>query len=161
MDTYLTAIFQTTRVRQTPRGGNLVDQSILDHFYAYLMQQSYKFKPGSNYGCAVKPTAAETRADEQKRQSGCSNCGKIVETDWLARMSCSAEAFSPAALVCCASACVAAAFGRAPLSRAVILHFPLTTRGAVPASNARRFDILSSAAEAAHSSLSLTRGILL
>jgi len=82
VDTYLTGAFQTTRVRHTPSGGNLVDQSILDHFYAYLTQRGYKFRPGSNYGCAVKPTEAEAREDEKKRQSGCSNCGKIVETGW-------------------------------------------------------------------------------
>lgn len=82
IDTYLTGAFQTTRVKRTPSGGNLVDQAILDHFYAYLTQKGYKFKPGSNYGCAVKPTEAEARADEQKRQSGCSTCGKIVETGW-------------------------------------------------------------------------------
>jgi len=82
MDTYLTAAFQTTRVKHSPSGGNLVDQAILDDFYAYLKQKGYNFKPGSNYGCAVKPTEAEARADEQKRQSGCSNCGKIVETGW-------------------------------------------------------------------------------
>jgi hypothetical protein len=82
MDTYLTGAFQTTRVQHSPSGGNLVDQAILDNFYAYLTQKGYKFKPGSNYGCAVQPTEAGARADEQKRQSGCSNCGKIVETDW-------------------------------------------------------------------------------
>jgi hypothetical protein len=82
MDTYLTAAFQTTRVNRSPSGGNQVDQSILDDFYAYLKQKGYNFKPGSNYGCAVKPTEAEAKADEQKRQSGCSNCGKIVETGW-------------------------------------------------------------------------------
>jgi hypothetical protein len=82
MDTYLTGAFQTTRVRHSPSGGNLVDQSILNDFYAYLTQKGYNFKPGSNYGCAVKPTEAEAKADEQKRQSGCSNCGKIVETGW-------------------------------------------------------------------------------
>ena len=82
MNTYLTGAFQTTRVRHMPSGGYLVDQSILNDFYAYLTQKGYKFKPGSNYGCAVKPTEAEAKADEQKRQSGCSNCGKIVETGW-------------------------------------------------------------------------------
>jgi hypothetical protein len=80
MDTYLTGAFQTTRLKHSPSGGNLVDQAILDHFYAYLTQRGYNFKPGSNYGCAVQPTEAAARADEQKRQSGCSNCGKIVET---------------------------------------------------------------------------------
>jgi hypothetical protein len=82
MDTYLTGVFQTTRLKHMPSGGTLVDQAILDNFYAYLTQKGYKFKPGSNYGCAVKPTEAEAKADEQKRQSGCSNCGKIVETGW-------------------------------------------------------------------------------
>jgi hypothetical protein len=82
IDTYLTGAFQTTRVRRMPSGGNLVDQAILNDFYAYLTQKGYKFKPGSNYGCAVKPTEAEAKADEQKRQSGCSTCGKVVETGW-------------------------------------------------------------------------------
>ena len=81
-DTYLTGVFQTTRLRRMPNGGYFVDQAILDDFYAYLKQKGYTFQPGSNYGCAVKPTEAEARADEQKRQSGCSNCGKIVETGW-------------------------------------------------------------------------------
>lgn len=85
MDTYLTGAFQTTRVKHTPSGGNLVDQSILDAFYAYLTQKGYKYKPGSNYGCTVQPTEAAARADEQKRQSGCSNCGRVVETGWTSR----------------------------------------------------------------------------
>jgi hypothetical protein len=82
IDTYLTGVFQTTRLRHLPSRGYLVDQSILDDFYAYLTQKNYNFKPGSNYGCAVQPTEAGAKADELKRQSGCSNCGKIVETGW-------------------------------------------------------------------------------
>jgi hypothetical protein len=82
IDTYVTGVFQTTRVKHTPSGGNLVDQAILDDFYAYLKQKGYNFKPGSNYGCAVKPTEAEAKADEQKRTSGCSSCGKVVDTGW-------------------------------------------------------------------------------
>jgi len=86
IDTYLTGVFQTARpVRRLPNGGVLVDQSILDHFYAYLTQKGYKFKPGSNYGCDVKPTEAEARAAQHKRAyggGGCSSCGKIVETGW-------------------------------------------------------------------------------
>jgi len=85
MDTYLTGAFQTTRVRHMPSGGNLVDQAILDDFYAYLTQKGYKFKPGSNYGCDVKPTEAEAKAAQHKRAyegGACSTCGKIVETGW-------------------------------------------------------------------------------
>lgn len=86
IDTYLTGVFQTSRpVRHLPSGGNLVDQSILDHFYAYLTQKGYKFKPGSNYGCDVSPTEAAAKAAQHKRAyegGGCSTCGKIVETGW-------------------------------------------------------------------------------
>jgi hypothetical protein len=86
IDTYLTGVFQTPLpVRYLPSGGVLVDQSILDHFYAYLTQKGYKFKPGSNYGCDVKPTEAEAKAAQHKRAyegGGCSTCGKIVETGW-------------------------------------------------------------------------------
>ena len=86
IDTYLTGIFQTIRpIRHLPSGGNLVDQSVLDDFYAYLTQKGYNFKPGSNYGCDVSPTAAAAKAAQHKRHyegGGCSNCGKIVETGW-------------------------------------------------------------------------------
>ncbi len=86
IDTYLTGVFQTTRpIRHLPSGGNLVDQSILDDFYAYLKQKGYNFKPGSNYGCDVSPTEAAAKAAQHKRayEGGrCSNCGKIVETGW-------------------------------------------------------------------------------
>jgi hypothetical protein len=86
IDTYLTGVFQTTRpIRHLPNGGNLVDQSILDDFYAYLKQKGYNFKPGSNYGCDVSPTEAAAKAAQHKRAyegGGCSTCGKIVETDW-------------------------------------------------------------------------------
>jgi hypothetical protein len=86
INTYLTGVFQTTRpVRHLPNGGNLVDQSVLDDFYAYLKQKGYNFKPGSNYGCDVSPTEAAAKAAQHKRAyegGGCSNCGKIVETGW-------------------------------------------------------------------------------
>jgi len=86
IDTYLTGVFQTTRpVRHLPNGGNLVDQSVLDDFYAYLKQQGYNFKPGSNYGCDVSPTEAAAKAAQHKRAyegGACSNCGKVVETGW-------------------------------------------------------------------------------
>lgn len=49
IDTYLTGVFEATRpVRHLPNEGNIVDQSILDAFYASLKQQGYNFKPGSN-----------------------------------------------------------------------------------------------------------------
>jgi len=87
IDTYLTGVFQTTRpVRHLPNGGNLVDQSILDDFYAYLTQKGYNFKPGSNYGCDVSPTEAAAKAAQHKRHyegGGCSTCGKSVETGWM------------------------------------------------------------------------------
>ncbi|MGH9572616.1 MAG: hypothetical protein ACRD40_03675, partial [Candidatus Acidiferrales bacterium] len=87
IDTYLTGVFQTTApVRRLPSGGVLVDQSILDRFYAYLKHEGYNFKPGSNYGCDVSPTAAAAKAAQHKRAyegGGCSTCGKIVETGWV------------------------------------------------------------------------------
>src|SRR5580692_6041483 len=56
---YLTGIFQTTKpVRHLPNGAKVVDQSVLDDFYAYLTQKGYTFKPGSNQGCDVSPTEA-------------------------------------------------------------------------------------------------------
>jgi hypothetical protein len=86
IDTYLTGVFQTTRpVQHLPSGGNLVDQSVLDDFYAYLKQKGYSFKPGSNYGCDVQPTEAAAKAAQHKRAyegGACSTCGKIVETGW-------------------------------------------------------------------------------
>jgi hypothetical protein len=86
IDTYLTGVFQTTLpVRHLPSGGNLVDQTILDRFYAYLKQKGYNFKPGSNYGCDVSPTEQAARAAQHKRAyegGGCSTCGKTVETGW-------------------------------------------------------------------------------
>ena len=63
----------------------LVDQGVLDRFYAYLTQKGYKFKPGSNYGCDVNPTEAQAKAAQHKRAyegGACSTCGKIVETGW-------------------------------------------------------------------------------
>ena len=86
IDTYYTGVFQTTKpVKHSPSGGNLVDQSVLDDFYAYLKQKGYNFKPGSNYGCAVAPTEAAAIAAHHKRAyegGACSTCGKIVETGW-------------------------------------------------------------------------------
>ena len=86
IDTYLTGVFQTTRpVRHLPNGGVLVDQAILDHFYAYLTQKGYTFKPGSNYACDVSATEAQAKAAQHKRHyegGGCSTCGKTVETGW-------------------------------------------------------------------------------
>jgi hypothetical protein len=86
IDTYLTGVFQTTRaIRHLPSGGDLVDQSILDDFYAYLKQKGYNFKPGSNYACDVSPTGAEAKAAQHKRHyegGGCSTCGKTVQTGW-------------------------------------------------------------------------------
>jgi hypothetical protein len=72
-------------VKHLPNGGNLVDQSVLDRFYAYLTQKGYTFKPGSNYGCDVKPTEAEARVAQHKRAyegGACSTCGKVEETGW-------------------------------------------------------------------------------
>jgi hypothetical protein len=86
IDTYLTAVFQTAKpVPQRPNGGYLVDQAILDRFYAYLTQKGYNFKPGSNYACAVARTEAEAETAKHKRYyegGGCSTCGKTVETGW-------------------------------------------------------------------------------
>jgi hypothetical protein len=72
-------------VRHLANGRNIVNQSILDAFYAYLKQQGYNFKPGSNYGCDVSPTEAAAKAAQHKRAyegGGCSTCGKIVKTGW-------------------------------------------------------------------------------
>jgi hypothetical protein len=83
--TYVTGVFQTAYpVKHLPNGGNLVDQSVLDRFYAYLTQKGYLFKAGSNYGCVVEPTEARAMAAQHKRyeSGGCSNCGKVVETGW-------------------------------------------------------------------------------
>jgi hypothetical protein len=85
---YLTGIFQTTKpVKHLPNGANVVDQSVLDDFYAYLTQKGYKFKPGSNQGCDVSPTEAAAIAAQHTRVYGgagsCGFCGnKIVETGW-------------------------------------------------------------------------------
>ena len=68
IDTYLTGVFQTALpVRHLPSGGNLVDQAILDRFYAYLTQKGYNFKPGSNYACDVSPNEAAAKAAQHKR----------------------------------------------------------------------------------------------
>jgi hypothetical protein len=56
-----------------------------DDFYAYLKQQGYNFKPGSNYACDVSQTEAAAKAAQHKRHyegGGCSTCGKTVETGW-------------------------------------------------------------------------------
>jgi hypothetical protein len=85
---YLTGIFQTTKpVRHLPNGAKLVDQSVLDDFYAYLTQKGYNFKPGSNSGCDVSPTDAAAIAAQHTRVygggGGCGYCGnKVVETGW-------------------------------------------------------------------------------
>jgi len=88
MVVYLTGIFQTTRpVKHLPNGWNVVDQSVLDHFYAYLTQNGYNFKPGSNSGCDVSPTEAAAEAAQHTRIYGssgsCGYCGnKFVNTGW-------------------------------------------------------------------------------
>jgi hypothetical protein len=85
INTYITGVFQTKYpVKYLPSGGYLVDQSVLDRFYAYLTKKGYHFKPGSNYGCVVEPSKAQAEAAQHKRyeSGGCSNCGKVVETGW-------------------------------------------------------------------------------
>ena len=85
IDAFVTGVFQSKYpVKYLPSGGYLVDQSVLDRFYAYLTRKGYHFKPGSNYGCVVEPTEAQAKAAEHKRyeNGGCSNCGKVVETEW-------------------------------------------------------------------------------
>jgi hypothetical protein len=85
---YLTGIFQTTKpVRHLPNGAKIVDQSVLDDFYAYLTQKGYTFKPGSNEGCDVSPTEAAAETAQHTRVhgggGGCGYCGaKVVETGW-------------------------------------------------------------------------------
>src|SRR3984957_14403583 len=85
---YLTGIFQTSKpVRHLPNGAKIVDQSVLDDFYAYLTQKGYNFKPGSNSGCDVSPTEAAAIAAQHTRGYGgsgsCGYCGnKVVETAW-------------------------------------------------------------------------------
>jgi hypothetical protein len=88
IDTYYTDVFQEigTAVR-SPNGawGSASSQSVLDHFYAYLTQKGYNFKPGSSSACDVRPTEAEAKAAHHKRAyegGGCSTCGKVVETGW-------------------------------------------------------------------------------
>jgi hypothetical protein len=85
IDTYITGVFQTAYpVKYLPSGGYLVDQSVLDRFYAYLTRKGYHFKPGSNYGCVVELSEAGAIEAQHKRyeSGGCSNCGKVVETGW-------------------------------------------------------------------------------
>ena len=88
IDIYLTGVFQTTKpVKYLPNGAKVVDQSVLDDFYAYLTQKGYKFKPGSNQGCDVSPTEAAAVAAQHTRVYGgagsCGFCGnKVVETGW-------------------------------------------------------------------------------
>ncbi len=85
---YLTGIFQTTRpVKHLPNGANVVDQSVLNDFYAYLTQKGYNFKPGSSYSCDVSPTEAAAQTAQHTRVHGgigsCGFCGaKVVETAW-------------------------------------------------------------------------------
>lgn len=91
VDTYFTGIFQTTRpIKRLPNGAKIVDQSVLDHFSAYLTQKGYKFKPGNNQSCDVSPTEAATAAAQHTRAYGgggglgvnCCGNGKVVETGW-------------------------------------------------------------------------------
>ena len=83
---YLTGVFQTKKpVKHWPNGGNTVDQSVMDDFYAYLKSKGYTFKPGTNFGCDVSATEAAAKAAQHKRHyegGGCSTCGKTVETGW-------------------------------------------------------------------------------
>jgi hypothetical protein len=85
---YVTGIFQTTKpVRYLPNGWKIVDQSVLDDFYAYLKEKGYNFKPGSNEGCDVSPTEAAAETAQHTRihggGGGCGYCGnKVVETGW-------------------------------------------------------------------------------
>jgi hypothetical protein len=85
---YVTGIFQTAKpVKQLPNGAKVVDQSILNDFYAFLTQRGYKFKPGSNEGCDVSPTEAAAKTAQHTRIYGgpgsCGYCGnKVVETGW-------------------------------------------------------------------------------
>ena len=85
INTYITGVFRTAYpVKDLPSGGYLVDQSVLDRFYAYLKKKGYRFKPGTHYGCVVEPTEALATAAKRKRyeSGGCSNCGKVVDTGW-------------------------------------------------------------------------------
>src|SRR5580704_15491433 len=44
IDTYITGVFRTAYpVKYLPSGGYLVDQSVLDRFYAYLTKKGYHF----------------------------------------------------------------------------------------------------------------------
>jgi hypothetical protein len=85
---YLTGIFQTTKpVRYLPNGAKIVDQSVLNDFYAYLTQKGYNFKPGNIQGCDVSPTEAAAKTAQHTRVYGgsgsCGYCGnKVVETGW-------------------------------------------------------------------------------
>jgi hypothetical protein len=85
---YVTGIFQTAKpVRSTPSGAKVVDQSVLNDFYAYLTQKGYTFKPGSAGGCDVSPTEAAAETAQHTRihggGGGCGYCGnKVVETGW-------------------------------------------------------------------------------
>lgn len=85
---YVTGIFQTSKpVKHLPNGAKIVDQSVLDDFYAYLTQKGYSFKPGSASGCDVSPTEAAAETAQHTRINGggggCGYCGaKVVETGW-------------------------------------------------------------------------------
>ncbi len=88
IDTYYTDVFQESgTAHRSPNGawGSASSQSVLDHFYAYLTQKGYNFKPGSSSACDVRPTEADAKAAHHKRAyegGGCSTCGKVVETGW-------------------------------------------------------------------------------
>lgn len=93
VDTYFTGVFRTTRpIRHMPNGASIVDPSILNDFHAYLKQQGYNFKPGSNGSCDVKTTEEATEAAQHTRAYGgngglgvnCCGNGKVVETGWKA-----------------------------------------------------------------------------
>lgn len=87
IDTYYTGIMPIKNARTTPNGATVSPESqpILDHFYAYLTQKGYNFKPGSSSACDIARTAAAAQAAQHKRAyegGGCSTCGKVVETGW-------------------------------------------------------------------------------
>ena len=100
IDTYYTGVFEIgAKPGRSPHPPNtpgayfgetwmvpaVLSQTVLDHFYVYLTQKGYKFKPGSSSACDVAPTAAAAQAAQHKRAyegGGCSTCGKVVETGW-------------------------------------------------------------------------------
>ena len=87
IDTYYTGVFPIKNATTTPRGvlASPESQVVLDHFYAYLTQKGYNFKPGSSSACDIARTEAAAQAAQHKRAyegGGCSTCGKVVETGW-------------------------------------------------------------------------------